>query len=417
MRFLKAASIACLMVSCGQDYADIASSAARDTSPSDADVPELTKDEADFAFDLYRAKVGADASSNVFFSPYSISVALAMTYAGAGGDTAAQIASAMHFTLPPDRLHAAFDALDLALASREDVKLAIANSVWGQRTLGYGPAFLDTLAVDYGSEVRGVDFIHDSAQATNTINTWVSGETNGKIQNLFQAGALDASTRVVLVNAIYFDAGWNTPFDPQGTTPSTFTKNDGSTVTVPMMHEGLAARVAFEPTYTAADIPYAGGKTSMLVIMPADGQFAAIESSLTGDFLAQVVASLSPSGGGGTLGLPKLELDGKSFSLKPALQALGVADAFTPLADFSPMVTSEKVAVADVVHQAYVRVDENGTEAAAATAVATADAGVSGGPAPKNVIVDHPFFFVLRDIPTGAVLFVGRVLDPTATTI
>lgn len=282
---LFAAGLAVLVTACGHDYQDIGSSESRDTSPSSADVPELAKDNAAFAFDLYRAQTGSDDTSNVFFSPYSVSVALAMEYAGTAGDTAKQIASALHFTLPDDRLHTAFDSLDLSLTSRQGVRLAIANSIWGQETESYVPHFLDVLATDYGSEVRGVDFAGHPTQATNAINGWVADQTEGKIQNLFPQGALDGTTRVVLVNAIYFDANWQTQFQASATAPATFTKVDGTTVSADEMNaQHLGISIAQSPLYTAADIPYAGGQMSMLVVMPTGGQFSQVEASLGGDF-------------------------------------------------------------------------------------------------------------------------------------
>jgi serpin B len=401
-----------LCTACGHDWTDIASSESRDTSPSTQDVPQLVTDEASFAFDFYRAQVGADSSSNVFFSPYSISVALAMTYAGAGGNTATQIASAMHFTLPPERLHPAFDAVDLALASRQGIRLNVANSIWAQRSLAFGKPFLDTLAVDYGSEVRGVDFIGASTQATAIIDGWVADQTAGKIQNLFAPGSLDSLTRVVLVNAIYFDASWKTQFDPSKTAPSAFTKLDGTTLSPPMMHtDSFTAPVAITPTYTAIDLPYAGGQTSMLVVLPTNGQFPMVDAALGGDFLAQMVAGLRPLEI--SLSLPKFTLKGASVSLTSALKTMGMIDAFDPkTADLTVMVPNDHLHVDDVVHQAFVSVSESGTEAAAATGVSSGvTENVITGPLAVNV--NRPFFFVLRDIPTGAVLFVGRVMDPT----
>ncbi len=400
-----------IVCGCAHDYTDIASGESRDTSPSSADVGQLATDEASFAFDFYRAQVGADTSSNVFFSPYSISVALAMTYAGAGGNTATQIASAMHFTLPADRLHTAFDAVDLQLESRQGIKLNVANSIWAQQTLAFGKPFLDTLALDYGSEVRGVDFIGASTQATAAIDGWVADQTAGKIQNLFAPGSLDATTRVVLVNAVYFDADWKTTFDSSLTTPAPFTKLDGTTVSASMMNnQKLNANVAIAPTYTAIDLPYAGGQTSMLVIAPTGMQFANVDAALGGDFLTQVVASLQPTDV--ALSLPKFTLKGASVSLRSALQTMGMIDAFDPAkADLTGMVPNDPLHVDDVVHQAFVRVDESGTEAAAATGVVAGDDSAVEEPLAVNV--NRPFFFVLRDIPTGTVLFVGRVLDPT----
>ncbi len=411
MRTLSVLPFALLLGGCGHDYTDIASSSSRDTSPSTADVTELTTGEASFGFDLYRAQVGADSSSNVFFSPYSISVALAMTYAGTGGNTASQIAAALHFTLPPDRLHTAFDAVDLALASRQGLKLNVASSVWGLSTLAYGKSFLDTLAVDYGSEVRGVDFIHAPVQATNAINGWVADQTNGKIVNLFPQGALDDSTRVVLVNAVYFDAHWKSSFDSGKTSPAAFTKLDGGSLSVPTMNGTMDVNSAQAGTYLAVEFPYTGEQTSMLVVMPTGGQFSSVEASLSGDFLAGVIHALTPIHTPVTL--PKVTIKGSTVSMKAALGTLGVVDAFDPAkADLSPMVTSEPLFVHDVVHQAYVAIDENGTEAAAATGVSNDTAAVI-----EPLQINRPFFFFIRDIPTGAVLFVGRVMDPTATTL
>jgi serpin B len=410
MRLLSLGLLAPVLCGCGQDYTSIGSSQARDTSPSTADVAQLSSDDASFAFDLYRAQVGADSTSNVFYSPYSISVALAMTFAGSGGNTASQIASAMHFTLPPAQLDAAFDAVDLALTSRQNIKLAIANSIWGQKTLTYGAPFLATLAVDFGSEVRGVDFISAPTQAANAINGWVADQTSGKIENLFAPGSLDTSTRVVLVNAIYFNANWQTKFDPSKTVQGTFTKLDGSTVNPSMMTNAyISLLAASQPTYTAVDIPYDGGELSMLVVMPNGDEFTSIEAGLSGDFLTGVITGLAQTSV--ALELPKFTLSGASVSLKPALTTLGIMDAFDPTtANLSPMVTDEQLFIQDVVHQAYVSVDESGTVAAAATGVSNDSLGIAEG---TPVTINRPFFFFIHDVPTGSVLFVGRVMDPT----
>ncbi len=410
MRLLSLGLLASLLCACGQDYTDIGSSQGRDTSPSTANVPQLSSDDASFAFDLYRAQIGADSTSNVFYSPYSISVALAMTYAGSAGSTASQIASAMHFTLPPAELDEAFDAVDLALTSRQNIKLAVANSIWGEKTVDYGAPFLATLAVDFGSEVRGVDFINAPTQATSAINGWVADQTSGKIQNLFSPGSLDSTTRVVLVNAIYFNANWQTKFDATQTVTGTFTKLDGSTVSALMMtNPDISLSVSSQATYTAVDIPYDGAQTSMLVVMPTGDQFPSIEAGLSGDFLASIISGLTSQTV--ALELPKFTLSGASVSLKPALTSLGIVDAFDPgTANLSAMATNQQLYIHDVVHQAYVSVDESGTVAAAATGVSNSDFSVATG---LQITINRPFFFFIRDIPTGTVLFVGRVMDPT----
>ncbi len=421
---LRSIPFALLAAACslGQDFDVVQSGQPRDTSPnvSTADQNQLAKDDLAFAIDLYK-KVATDDSSNVFYSPYSISLALAMTFNGANGETAQQMAQALHFTLPVDRLNAAFDNVDLALATRKNAltedgkavkgfELNVADSLWADKTLTLQQPFVDALGVSYGAGVRTVDFLNSPDPSRVAINGWVSQQTNTKIQDLIPPGDVDSSTRLVLVNAIYFDAAWATPFETSATQPEAFVRLDGTSVTATSMSEFLEnAHYASGSGWQAVELPYVGNQTSMVVVVPDSGQFASIEGNLSADFVQTVTSSLA--GTSVSLSLPKFQIHGATISLAAQLQALGMLDAFdVTKADFSKM-AAEPLYVGDVVHQAFVSVDEAGTEAAAATAVV-----MKGGASPEQPVtldVNRPFLFFIRDVPTNTVMFVGRVVDPT----
>jgi serpin B len=425
-----AAVLGVLMVACGgsspsSDTALVSSPLARDTRPAStgADQATLAADNTRFAFDLYQAVASATSSANVAFSPYSVSVALAMTYAGANARTKTQIANTLHFdNLSDSSLHAAFDAIDLALASRatgnqgadgQPFRLTVANSLWGDRKLRFQRPFLDTLAVDYGAGVRVVDFAGAPESARQAINHWVSDETAGKIPDLLAQGAIKSNTAAALINAVLFDAAWGAPFDKQVTASAAFTRQDGSTVPIQMMGtvEPRMTAYAETATYQAVELTYAGGQTSMVVVLPASGQFAAVESGMSADFFAQLTTSLASTPV--QLYLPKFAIHGATLRLKTTLSALGMPDAFDgSVADFSVMTGQRDLWIDDVLHQASVTVDEVGTVAAGATAVVYARKSAVSGL--HSMSVDRPFFFFIRDIPTTALVFAGRVTDPSA---
>jgi serpin B len=390
----------------------------RVTSPevAEPDLGELAQENGAFALDLYH--VLRKDRDNLFYSPYSISVALAMTYAGARGETERQMADALHYTLPQDRLHPSFNALDFALASRgegakgkdwEGFRLHVANAIWGQTDYTFLSEFLDVLAVNYGAGLRLVDFKQAPEQARATINDWVSEETEGRIVDLIPAGAIDALTRLVLTNAIYFNAAWSMPFEEKLTEDGPFRLLDGGEVTVPMMKQTESLGYAAGQGYQAVELPYDGHELSMVLLVPEPGEFGAFEDSLDAARVAGILDDLARRQV--ALIMPKFEFE-SSFSLVDALAALGMPDAFSERADFSGMTGDRELAISDIVHKAFVSVDEAGTEAAAATAVIMA---VTSAPTePVRVTVDRPFIFAIRDIETGATLFVGRVVDPSA---
>jgi serpin B len=383
---------------------------------TEAELAKLALGNRAFAFDLYQ--ILREEEGNLFYSPYSISLALAMTYAGARGETEAQMAEALNFTLPQDRLHPAFHTLDQVLASRgeeaegkdgEGFRLNVVNALWGQEGYDFLPAFLDLLDENYGAGMRLVDFVAASEQARITINDWASDETEGRIQDLIPPGVLNSLTRLVLTNAIYFNAAWAEPFHPKLTRDGPFYLLDGSEVTVPMMRQTTSLGYAEGEGYQAVELPYDGGELSMVILLPDAGGLDAFESSLDAGQVDAMLDALAYQQV--ALTLPKFEFD-SAFSLRAALARLGMPVAFSSDADFSGMTGNRELFIAEVIHKAFVSLDEAGTEAAAATAVMMQ---LTGAPeSPPEVKVDHPFLFLIRDLETGTILFVGRVVDPNA---
>jgi len=384
----------------------------RETSPnvSSEDLAALVQGNSAFACDLYQ-KIRSD-SGNLFFSPYSISAALAMAYAGARGETEQQMADALHFTLPQDRLHPAFNALDLALAGEgnENFRLDIANALWGQVGQYFRSDFLDLLATNYGAGMWLVNFIEDAEMARIKINDWVSRHTENRIENLLPPGAVDPLTRLVLTNAIYFHASWLVPFSESATEENTFTLLDNSRVTVPMMSQEASFRYAEGEGYKAVELPYSDQDTSMLVILPELENFSEFEMTLNAERISEIVGNLVSMEV--NLKMPKFEFE-KSLALGQMLRGMGMSAAFDPYrADFSGIDDNRDLYITDVLHKAFISVDENGTEAAAATAVIVGTTAIP--PPPVEISINHPFIFMIRNNSTGAILFFGRVLDPTA---
>ncbi len=394
------------------------SSESRITSPDTtvSQMAALVSGNSAFAFNLYQQLTKTN-TGNMFYSPYSISTALAMTYAGANGDTATQMAKALDFTLPQSQLHPAFNDLALQLASRgqgasgtngKSFALNIANALWCEKTFNFLPDFLNTLGQNYGAGVNLLDFVNSPEPSRITINNWVSNETNDKINNLIPAGAITPQTRLVLTNAIYFDAAWQNPFSADKTHNGTFNLLDGSTVSVPMMNNEGSYGYTKGSGYQAVELPYSGNQVAMDIIMPDAGNFTKFESGMTANSISGIIGNLQ--NGSLSLTMPKFSFD-SSFSLKDALTALGMPIAFSDQADFSGMTGNKDLTIADVVHKAYVAVDEQGTEAAAATGVIMSAMAILNQ---NTLTVDHPFIFVIRDMQTGALLFVGRVMNPAS---
>jgi len=382
---------------------------------SQIEIESLVDGNSAFAFNLYQQLI--DNGENLFYSPYSLSLALAMTYAGARGETAQEMANTLHFYLSQDKLHPAFNWLDIELAKRgegaegkddEGFRLNIVNAIWGQENYRFLDDFLDVLAENYGAGLRILDFIKSTEESRTTINKWVSQQTEERIEELIPQGAIDAATRLVLTNAIYFNAAWMYPFDEKNTVDGDFNFLNGDTVIVPMMSQTELLNYMKGNNYQVVELPYDGNELSMLLIMPDEGSFASFEQALDNELIDNILSQLGTKQV--VLSMPKFEFR-TEVGLKQILPAMGMPTAFSGMADFSGMTGNHDLFIGDVLHEAFVSVDEAGTEAAAATAVIMK---LTAAEEMVTMSLDHPFIFLIRDIKTGTVLFVGRVLNPKA---
>ncbi len=397
---------------------------ARDVSTAtDEEIESLVAGNSSFALGLYRTLSAGDG--NLFFSPYSISQALAMTYAGARGETERQMADTLHFTLPQDTLHPAFNSIFLDLDSRGGGKgnndpsafrLNIANSLWAQYDYSFLDEFLAVVAKNYGAGVIPLDFRGEPEKSRLRINEWVASETEDRIRDLIQPGIFeDQPPALALVNAIYFNAGWTRHFT-EVPRPMPFLLLDGGEGAVPMMERTDETNYAIGDGYQAVDLDYKFSDMSMTILLPDAGNFEAFESSLDDKLLGRTLEDLDTREV--MLTMPGFEFS-STFALADTLNTMGMPDAFDALsADFSGMdgrscATGDVpcLLVSKVIHKAFVLVDEEGTEAAAATAVIVILESEPLGP-PVELTIDRPFIFLIRDKATGTILFMGRVLDP-----
>ena len=379
-----------------------------------------------FALELY-AKL-REQKGNLFFSPYSISAALAMTYAGARGETEAQMAKVLHFPTvlvekgPPssaerkvcdqERFHSAFGAIikDLnAKGEKGNYELSVANALWSQKGYGFLAEFLELIEAKYGGKLNEVDFITATEAARQTINAWVEKETKDKIKNLIQRGVLTPLTRLVLTNAIYFKGNWARQFEEENTREAPFTLINGEKVDVPMMNQTAEFNYMEAEDFQGLELPYVDDELSMIILLPkeTDG-LRGFEKSLTAENLSQWLARLRKREV--IVSVPKFK-ETCQFSLADVLKSMGMTDAFLGKADFSGMNGKRDIFISAVIHKAFVDVNEEGTEAAAATAVVVVTTAVR----PEKIPVfraDHPFLFLIRDNDSGSILFIGRMMNP-----
>lgn len=373
-----------------------------------------------FAGDLYREL--AAEPGNLVLSPYSVAIALGMTLVGATGKTAREMGEVLHTGSLGDRWHKGLNAVTAGTdarageqergdGSKATLELATANQLFGQQGVGWEADFLDLLAKEYGAGLRAVDYVTAPEDARTLINTWVEQQTHDRIVDLVPEGIIDPSTRLVLVNAIYLKAPWEHPFEKSLTASGPFHRLDGSTVNADLMRRpDIEGGWVSGEGFRAAVVPYAGGKLAMSVVLPDDGLFQAVEGALAkgayGAVLAQQAAPATVD-----LTLPRWSFR-TAVPLKEPLEAMGMPTAFGDGADFTPMTDEDlDLVIAEVLHQGFIAVDEEGTEASAATAVVMAE---TAAPVAEVLVVDRPFLFLIHDTEHGTPLFVGRVTDPTA---
>lgn len=360
-----------------------------------------------FAFDLYRNL--QTSGDNIFFSPYSISEALAMTYGGAKNETSVQMANTLRFTLPDSIVHAGFNSLDRSLsrwaAQESAYTLNNANSIWMQEDYPFQKGYLDLLAAYYNTGFYAADFKKDPDSSRIMINNWMSEMTASRINDCLPEGALSTLTRLVLVNALYFKSMWNDTFAVADTRDSTFFNLDSTTSTVPFMHARIFDEKYFETDrYQATELMLAAMRTSMLIVMPKPGYFKTVENEFTTDTLDSILSDLSSA----TLifSMPKFSFETASYDLSSILSNLGMPDAFIyGTADFSGIDETKELFIEKVFHKGYIDVNEKGVEAAAVSAISMS-AGIVED---KIMTVDHPFILFIRDRRTKTVLFMGRI--------
>jgi serpin B len=350
---------------------------------------------------------------NLVLSPYSISSALAMTYAGARGNTARQMEQALHFDQTKTGLHELFARLDAELkAAQGSNELSIANSLWPQEKYHFRDEFLNLLKKNYGATVTPLNFERDAEQARVTINKWVDGRTRQKIGEIIGRGVLTSLTRMVLVNAIYFKGMWATPFPESATQPDKFFIKPDTTLTVPFMHKRGHFSYGEHDQMQLLALPYVGRQLEMVILLPRNREgIGQLESSLTPASLAAWTVGMRNQKV--DVALPKFRMS-SGFALAEVLRALSLVDAFDPeRADFSGMDgRAHWLYISAALHKAYIDVNEKGTEAAAATAVAVNSMAVRIEEPPREFRADHPFLFLIRDATTGSILFMGRVSEP-----
>ena len=371
-------------------------------APAPADI---VAGQTGFGVDLYRRL--AAKPGNVFLSPASISMALGMVYAGAEGETAAEMARALRY--PGSGAHEGMaDLLRKLPIDSEGRRVSIANALWVQRDFALKPGFLEQVRRHYGGGARPVDFVGAPAEAIATVNRWAEEQTAGRIKGILQRENINERTRLVLTNAVYFKADWLRPFQASQTRSRPFRPAGGGSVSLPMMRQRSLFRLLETPSFEAVEMPYKGEELSMLIFLPRESSsLEQFEQGLEGEALSGWIDRLRASEPRDLeLVVPKLEVETRA-SLVPPLQALDMTRAFTQLAQLGGM-SDARLYLSDVLHQTYLRVDEKGTEAAAVTAGLAEIVSM-----PREFHADRPFFFVIRDNRSGTLLFLGRIERPS----
>ncbi|MFH1193962.1 MAG: serpin family protein [bacterium] len=363
-----------------------------------------------FALDLYSQLKNSDG--NIFFSPYSISTALAMAYEGARGKTADEIQSVFHFPTDGNLRKSSFAAIHNQLNKPDaKYKLNIANALWAQNDYKFLNDYLTTLQQYYAGKATNVDFKNSTEEARQTINKWVESKTNNKIKDLFPQGSLNTMTQLVLTNAIYFKGTWIKQFEKSQTRDEDFRVSSTNTIKVPMMKrtdKNAKFNYTEDDNVQILEMPYEGGKLSMMVLLPKNDNLSSLESSLTLEKINDWRSKLKEQRV--DVFMPKFTFDTKYF-MNETLAKMGMPTAFTYDADLSGMDGTQSLFIQKVIHQAFVDVNEEGTEAAAATGVSV---GFKSAMPQQSIIfrADHPFIFAIQDKDSGNILFLGRVSNP-----
>jgi serpin B len=406
-----------------EDAVYVKSNLVRETS-STVDLNQimtLAEDNAAFAIainDQINQTLGEN--ENFVFSPLSLSLALSMTLAGAESTTEQEMLEALHLSTPEKEIYPSFNALLLAIEKSQEIikkgsegsqfQINIANSIWGQAGYTFETEFLDTLAKYYGAGIYNVDFRRNPEAAINAINAWVEDETQEKIQDLIPSGAINELTRLVLANAIYFNGSWLYPFDAKNTSQQPFKMLDGPEVTVELMKlSGKSLAYDKGENFQAVSLPYLSTDFNMLIVLPDAGKFQEFENQLSPEALKTIIIEMQFLNI--DLSMPKFDFE-STLNANNVLKALGLEEAFdVEKADFSGITQNDELMITDVLHKTTITVDEEGTEAAAASAVIVGIRSFNPEE-PIAVVIDRPFQFFIMHKPTNAILFMGKVMQP-----
>jgi len=376
------------------------------------DINTTAQGNSKFAFELYNNLIDEKPNENLFFSPFSISAALAMTYAGARNETQSEMSKTLHFSLDQTKIHSDFNYLLKNISHQDDsTQLYIANSLWAQKDYVFLEDYFNLVKAKYNAGIENVDFIDSAEREKNRIkiNEWVERKTNDKIKEIINQGMLSSQSRLVLVNAIYFLGKWNTPFNKEQTGKGIFHSRSKNDIESFFMNNTLSLKYFEDKTLQTIEIPYKTNKFSMIIILPkSDSDIDAIEKSINYDKYVQILGSLKNETV--ELSIPKFKTTCE-LSLENTLQKLGMPISFSNLADFSGMTGHKDLKIDLVIHKAYIDNTEEGTEAAAATAVIMKT--MSMQPMQNKIFkADHPFLFVIKEAETGSILFMGKVINP-----
>ena len=376
-----------------------------------AEQKSLAKNNNDFAFEMFKIFQQKE-KENIFFSPYSISTALVMTYAGAEGETKSQMEKVLHFKSIDSLLHNRFNALDLHINHNEkEYTLNVANSLWPREGFIFRENYLNTIKKNYGAKLRPLDYIGDTEGSRKIINSWIEEKTHHRIKDIIQKGALSPFTKLTLVNAIYFKAKWKNIFSSYLTKDETFTKEDGSTLEKSFMKQTDKFLYKEDDDFQAISLPYVGNRTSMQIILPKVGKYNTVMKNLNH---YHTLINNGSSFQRVTLKLPKFEFETKGYQLKDSFQKLGMLDAFSNHANFKGITEEKGLFIDKIIHKAFIKVDENGSEAAAATVVTMRVTSFNPfqEKKPIEMSVNRPFIFFIKDNMSNQILFIGLIKEP-----
>lgn len=408
-------TLSVLLTSCSTEAENLTKETENTVPALSSEIQNLAASQTDFAFELYHQLSSKDP--NVFLSPYSISSALAMTFEGAAGETKEEMEQVLHFK--SGEIAQAFGDLNTLLTTGSEGKDAIIlnteNSLWLQTGESYLPNFQSTIVKYYKGGLQQVDYKADPDHARKSINDWVEEKTKGKIRDLLQSKDIDDSTRLVLVNAIYMKAAWLHQFDKQNTKHQPFHTSLGDKNDVFMMETTHSFNYGKEDNFAILELPYHRGEgqeldLAMFIFLPDDiDGLADVEKKLNGASFREWINKMQMKKV--NVSLPRFKIN-DTFRLKDTLEGMGMKVAFSNAADFSGITGKKELSLSQVIHKTFIDVDENGTEAAAATAAVIALTAAPTAESPVEFKVDHPFFFALVDKNSGTLLFMGRVKNP-----